>query len=67
MSQNAALTAPTMNDSDIMRIIIGRLEKATRLMEDKDYGPELDEHLAKVEEILTWLTGVIEARKEPAS
>ena len=55
--------SPALADSDVIWLVIRRLERAAEMMQRHDYGPDLEEHLTKVTELMDWLQNVMAARE----
>ena len=59
----AVPVSPALADSDVIWLVIRRLERAAEMMQRHDYGPDLEEHLTKVTELMDWLQNVMAARE----
>lgn len=58
--------SPAILDSDVIYVVIKRLERVADLMVSGRYGSELDGHLGAVAELLEWLSLSMRARQDGA-
>lgn len=57
-------TAPIVSHSDVVYMIVRRLERAADLMVKHEYGAELEENMAKVAELFEWLNASVSGSEE---
>lgn len=48
-------TPPTASDSDLVVVVINRLQRAVVKMQSREYDEELNEHLERAAEFLGWV------------
>lgn len=60
----AEATVPRMRDSDVIFLIVKRLDQVATMMTRYEYGPELDRLVEESAEMLEWLADWMQQRNE---
>lgn len=54
--------APKMRDSDVIYLLVKRLDQVAGMMTRYEYGPEMDRLVEESSEMFLWLASHMEAR-----